>query len=278
MLGAPARAFHRRGSGARWAVGSGWTPRKAKGRASPSSCRSPPTSLEWWFEWTECGVHNDAVTRVLVIDDEAPIRLLYRVNLEAEGMEVLEARDGERTRAGADGAPGCDPPRRHDARARRLGRGGGTDRRRRDARHSDRLPHRACGLRDRARGLELGGVDYVTKPFNPTELASMDAAPGPGSGGESPRYGTRRSPSCASSSTSERDTTSSLGCSSAWLERWLWEPEAGGSDPPPPPIPAGDVQGSGNSTVSFLLPVPSGTRSRNTRRPRRTRSPARRPS
>jgi DNA-binding response OmpR family regulator len=28
-------------------------------------------------------------------------------------------------------------------------------------------------LRDRARGLELGGVDYVTKPFNPTELASM---------------------------------------------------------------------------------------------------------
>ena len=34
------------------------------------------------------------VTRVLVIDDEAPIRLLCRVNLEAEGMEVLEAADG----------------------------------------------------------------------------------------------------------------------------------------------------------------------------------------
>jgi two-component system response regulator ResD len=32
--------------------------------------------------------------RVLVIDDEAPIRLLCRVNLEAEGMEVLEAADG----------------------------------------------------------------------------------------------------------------------------------------------------------------------------------------
>jgi DNA-binding response OmpR family regulator len=28
-------------------------------------------------------------------------------------------------------------------------------------------------LRDRARGLELGGVDYITKPFNPTELASV---------------------------------------------------------------------------------------------------------
>jgi CheY-like chemotaxis protein len=33
-------------------------------------------------------------TTVLVIDDEAPIRLLCRVNLEAEGMEVLEAADG----------------------------------------------------------------------------------------------------------------------------------------------------------------------------------------
>ena len=33
-------------------------------------------------------------TRVLVIDDEAPIRLLCRVNLEAEGMQVLEAADG----------------------------------------------------------------------------------------------------------------------------------------------------------------------------------------
>src|SRR2546429_8099126 len=33
-------------------------------------------------------------TRVLVIDDEAPIRLLCRVNLEAEKMEVLEASDG----------------------------------------------------------------------------------------------------------------------------------------------------------------------------------------
>ena len=34
------------------------------------------------------------VTRVLVVDDDAPIRLLCRVNLEAEGMEVMEAADG----------------------------------------------------------------------------------------------------------------------------------------------------------------------------------------
>ena len=28
-------------------------------------------------------------------------------------------------------------------------------------------------LRDQTRGLELGGVDYVTKPFNPVELAPL---------------------------------------------------------------------------------------------------------
>src|SRR5690348_18468366 len=28
-------------------------------------------------------------------------------------------------------------------------------------------------LRDRARGLDLGGLDYVTKPFNPVDLAPL---------------------------------------------------------------------------------------------------------
>jgi putative two-component system response regulator len=28
-------------------------------------------------------------------------------------------------------------------------------------------------LRDRARGMDLGGLDYVTKPFNPVELSSL---------------------------------------------------------------------------------------------------------
>ena len=40
------------------------------------------------------GIHEEMTAKVLVIDDEAPIRLLCRVNLEAEGMEVLEAADG----------------------------------------------------------------------------------------------------------------------------------------------------------------------------------------
>jgi two-component system response regulator RpaA len=39
--------------------------------------------------------------RVLVIDDEADVRLLYRVNLRHAGFEVLEAEDGERGIAAA---------------------------------------------------------------------------------------------------------------------------------------------------------------------------------
>jgi DNA-binding response OmpR family regulator len=120
------------------------------------------------------GVHNDAVTRVLVIDDEAPIRLLCRVNLEAEGMEVLEARDGpsglEQARTERPDVilldvmmPGLDGW----AVAEELIDDDAT----RDI-PIVFLTARA-ELRDRARGLELGGVDYVTKPFNPTELASM---------------------------------------------------------------------------------------------------------
>jgi DNA-binding response OmpR family regulator len=119
-------------------------------------------------------VHKDAVTRVLVIDDEAPIRLLCRVNLEAEGMEVLEARDGpgglEQARAERPDVilldvmmPGLDGW----AVAEELIDDDAT----RDI-PIVFLTARA-ELRDRARGLELGGVDYVTKPFNPTELASL---------------------------------------------------------------------------------------------------------
>jgi DNA-binding response OmpR family regulator len=112
--------------------------------------------------------------RVLVVDDEAPIRLLCRVNLEAEGMEVLEAADGP---SGLDAArrerpdvvlldvmmPGLDGWRvaeelLEDPDTRGI--------------PIVFLTARA-ELRDRARGLDLGGLDYVTKPFNPVELAPL---------------------------------------------------------------------------------------------------------
>ncbi|HEY6605911.1 MAG TPA: response regulator [Gaiellaceae bacterium] len=116
----------------------------------------------------------NAKTKVLVIDDEAPIRLLCRVNLEAEGMKVIEAADGP---SGVDKArdespdvilldvmmPGLDGWRVAEQLLQ-----------------DDRtvgipiifLTARA-EFRDRARGLDIGGVDYVTKPFNPLELAPL---------------------------------------------------------------------------------------------------------
>jgi two-component system phosphate regulon response regulator PhoB len=112
--------------------------------------------------------------RVLVVDDEAPIRLLCRVNLEAEGMAVLEAADGL---AGLEVArrerpdvvlldvmmPGLDGWRVAEELLDDPGTG---------AIPIVFLTARA-ELRDRARGLDLGGLDYVTKPFNPVELAPL---------------------------------------------------------------------------------------------------------
>ena len=114
------------------------------------------------------------MTRVLVIDDEAPIRLLCRVNLEAEGMTVIEAKDGP---SGVEKAkqehpdvilldvmmPGLDGWRV----AEELLEDGNT--------HEIPIVFLTARaeFRDRARGLDIGGIDYVTKPFNPLELAPL---------------------------------------------------------------------------------------------------------
>ena len=114
------------------------------------------------------------MTTVLVIDDEAAIRLLCRVNLEAEGVAVLEASDG---RAGLERAsterpdlilldvmmPGLDGWQVAEELV--------ADERTRDI-PIVFLTARA-DFRDRERGLEAGGVAYLTKPFNPVELAPM---------------------------------------------------------------------------------------------------------
>jgi DNA-binding response OmpR family regulator len=113
-------------------------------------------------------------TRVLVIDDEAPIRLLCRVNLQAAGMEVMEAPDGESGLALALSErpdvilldvmmPGLDGWKVAEQLL--------------DDPATDEIPivflTARAELRDRARGIDLGGVDYVTKPFNPLELAPL---------------------------------------------------------------------------------------------------------
>ena len=114
------------------------------------------------------------MTKVLVIDDEAPIRLLCRVNLEAEGMEVLEAADGPTGLQIAKEEspdvilldvmmPGLDGWRVAEQLLLERSTSG--------------IPiiflTARAEFRDRARGLDIGGVDYVTKPFNPLELAPL---------------------------------------------------------------------------------------------------------
>jgi|SRR5829696_5782911 len=114
------------------------------------------------------------MTKVLIIDDEAPIRLLCRVNLEAEGMEVVEAPDGptglevaERERPDAIlldvMMPGLD--------------GWSVAERLLEQEDTHEIPivflTARADLRDRARGMDLGGLDYITKPFNPVDLASL---------------------------------------------------------------------------------------------------------
>jgi DNA-binding response OmpR family regulator len=114
------------------------------------------------------------MTRVLVVDDEAPIRLLCRVNLEAEGMEVLEAADGD---AGLEAAR-AERPDVILLDVMMPGRDGwqvAEELLADDA--TSGIPivflTARAEVKDRARGLDLGGIDYVTKPFNPLELAPL---------------------------------------------------------------------------------------------------------
>jgi DNA-binding response OmpR family regulator len=115
-----------------------------------------------------------AATKALVIDDEAPIRLLCRVNLEAEGMDVVEAGDGE---AGLELARSERPDVvLLDVMMPVLDGWQVAERLLEDERTKNIpiifLTARA-ELRDRERGLEAGGIAYVTKPFNPLELAVL---------------------------------------------------------------------------------------------------------
>ena len=110
--------------------------------------------------------------RVLHIDDEAPIRLLVRVNLELQSeMELIEAEDGLTGVRLAKSElpdlillnvnlPGLDgwqvaEELRNDEATREIPIVFLTARSR---------------LKEIARGFELGAVDYITKPFNPLEL------------------------------------------------------------------------------------------------------------
>jgi two-component system OmpR family response regulator len=108
--------------------------------------------------------------RILIVDDDLHIREVIRVALRKAGMTVVEARDGKEAlaRFAADrpdlvvldiGMPELD----------------GLDVCRQIRKSSD-VPILFLTARDdeidRILGLEMGGDDYVTKPFSPRELVA----------------------------------------------------------------------------------------------------------
>jgi two-component system OmpR family response regulator len=108
--------------------------------------------------------------RILVVDDEARIRDVVQYALEREGYEVLLAEDGtaalaclERTSVDLVVLDILMPELDGLSVARKI-------------RSDSALPIIFLSSRgeevDRITGLELGGDDYVTKPFSPRELAT----------------------------------------------------------------------------------------------------------
>jgi DNA-binding response OmpR family regulator len=115
---------------------------------------------------------HEAAHRVLVVDDEPSMRTLCRINLELAGFEVTDASDGSTALARAreqdfdlilldvmlPDIGGLEVAERLAADAVTRG-----------------VPVAFLSARtageDLRRGYEHGAVDYITKPFDPLELA-----------------------------------------------------------------------------------------------------------
>jgi len=142
-------------------------------------------------------VMDASPTRVLVVDDEAPIRLLCRVNLEAEGMKVLEAADGVE---GVETAKAERPdvilldvmmPGMTDGRSRRTS---STTRRRAISRSSSSPPARSSGTGRRASSSAVSTTSRSrsTRSSSPRSCSSCSTASGAAS---ATNCDERRSPS-----------------------------------------------------------------------------------
>ncbi|MEW6698305.1 MAG: winged helix-turn-helix domain-containing protein [Bacillota bacterium] len=111
--------------------------------------------------------------KILIVDDEQPIRELVKFNLEREGFQVLQAGDGN-TALQIAGTENPDlivldvmlPEQDGLAVCRSLHQSTGTR----------SIPIIMLSARteelDKVLGLEMGADDYMTKPFSPRELVA----------------------------------------------------------------------------------------------------------
>ncbi len=111
--------------------------------------------------------------RVLIADDEQPLRLLVRVNLELDGIGVVEAEDGQR----AVELALADPP---DAVVLDISMpsldGWQVAERLRAHEETADVPIiflTATTDPESARRAQAEGALFVSKPFNPLELATI---------------------------------------------------------------------------------------------------------
>lgn len=128
------------------------------------------------------------MTRILVVDDDPSLRTVVRMALERAGFEVCEAADGRAALA----AVAAEPPALVvlDIGMPELD---GTEVCR-EIRRTSSLPIVFLSSNDaeidRVLGLELGGDDYMTKPFSPRELVARVRAVLRRSRPEAPSSGT----------------------------------------------------------------------------------------
>ena len=117
---------------------------------------------------------NNSRRKILIVDDENPIRELLRLYFEKEQFEVLEAENGAQAMTIfeekkpdiiildimmpiMDGLEVCQQIRKNDMTPLILLTAKGED-------------------EDRILGLEIGADDYITKPFNPREVVARAKA------------------------------------------------------------------------------------------------------
>ena len=117
-----------------------------------------------------------APLKVLVVDDEPPIRKLLRMGLSTQGYEILEAPNGKTALELLAQKPDLDHSRSRPARHPGA-RAAAHDPRR----ATRRVPIVVLSSRGdeagKVQALDLGADDYVTKPFGMDELlARMRAA------------------------------------------------------------------------------------------------------